>query len=588
MDVSPLLPLSDGLLIERIDATETILTVAVVATAASAVCPLCACASERIHSLYTRCVADLPCGGRQVKLILSLRKFFCGTPTCRRKIFTERLPDLVHPWARVTNRLLAALQALGLATSAQVSERLAPRLGMKVAAPTLLRCVRSIPDPPTTAVPVLGIDDWSLRRSESYGTILVDLHSHRPIELLSDRTAEAVLPWLKSHPDIDIVSRDRASAYADAARKALPDAVQVADRFHVLKNLREHLQRFLERKRAYLPVVEDRPLKTETEVTAGVTVPAVTSSPAAQLETASPITQQQSQHEDDLAPETPVPPVIEPEITLDALTAVERRRKLSRDKRMARYEEVLALHRAGIGQRAIARHLRISRKVVHRFVTAEAFPERLSGTGEGRKSKLDPYLPYVRERWDAGTHNGSLLFRLIKARGFTGSHGVLARVIAEWRLELPPQPVQGTPRKPRLAASKGQRRLSSRQASWLLVSPLEKRTQAQQHLLEHLCQGSDELRTVYHLSQEFVTLLKERQPERLDDWLTRAKTSGVSELGSFVKGIQRDYAAVRAACSLPWSNGIVEGHVNRLKFIKRSMFGRAKLDLLRVKVLHQI
>ncbi|HWZ20248.1 MAG TPA: transposase, partial [Ktedonobacteraceae bacterium] len=102
------------------------------------------------------------------------------------------------------------------------------------------------------------------------------------------------------------------------------------------------------------------------------------------------------------------------------------------------------------------------------------------------------------------------------------------------------------------------------------------------------CQGSDELRTVYHLSQEFVTLLKERQPEKLDDWLARAKTSGVSELGSFVKGIQRDYAAVRAACSLPWSNGIVEGHVNRLKFIKRSMFGRAKLDLLRVKVLHQI
>ena len=152
MYVSPLLPLSEGLLIERIDATETTLTVAVVATAASATCPLCACTSARIHSLYTRSVADVACGGRQVKLILSLRKFFCGTASCRRKIFTERLPDLVQPWARVTNRLLAALQALGLATSAQVSERLAPRLGMTVAAPTLLRCVRTIPDPPTAAV----------------------------------------------------------------------------------------------------------------------------------------------------------------------------------------------------------------------------------------------------------------------------------------------------------------------------------------------------------------------------------------------------------------------------------------------------
>jgi len=112
-------------------------------------------------------------------------------------------------------------------------------------------------------VQMVGIDDWSLRRSQSYGTILVDLQSHRPIELLADRTAAAVLPWLKAHPDIDVVSRDRASAYADAAHKALPDAIQVADRFHVLKNLREHLQRFLERKRASLPFVEDTPLNKE-------------------------------------------------------------------------------------------------------------------------------------------------------------------------------------------------------------------------------------------------------------------------------------------------------------------------------------
>jgi transposase len=588
MYVSPLLPLSEGLLIERIDATETTLTVAVVSTAASAACPLCACSSARIHSRYTRSVADVACGGRQVKLVLSLRKFFCGTAICRRKIFTERLPDLVQPWARVTNRLLAALQALGLATSAQVSERLAPRLGMKVAAPTLLRCVRTIPDPPTAPVQMVGIDDWSLRRSQSYGTILVDLQSHRPIELLADRTAAAVLPWLKAHPDIDVVSRDRASAYADAAHKALPDAIQVADRFHVLKNLREHLQRFLERKRASLPFVEDTPLNKEPGLKAGSVTPTVTSSSAVQLEAASPITQQQSQHDDDLAREHPFPPVIDPEIPLDALTAVERRQKVSRDKRIARYEEVLALHRAGMGQRAIARQLRISRKVVHRSVTAEAFPERLSGTGEGRTSKLAPYLSYVRERWDAGTKNGRLLFREIKARGYPGSHGLLARVIAEWRTELPARPMQGTPRKPRLVAPKGQRRLSSRQASWLLLSAPEKRTEVQQQLLEHICQESPELHTAYLLTQEFVTLLKERQPEMLDGWLTRAKESGVSELGSFVKGIQRDYAAVRAACSLPWSNGVVEGHVNRLKFIKRSMFGRAKLDLLRVKVLHQI
>jgi transposase len=215
MEVSPFLPLSEDLLIERIDPTETTLTVSVIASSPQAACPLCACSSASIHSHYTRRVADLPCGGRQVTLVLSVRKFFCGTPNCRRKVFTERLADLVQPWARVTNRLRAALQALGLATSAEVSERLAPRLGMKVKAPTLLRSVRSIPSPPVAAVRVLGIDDWSMRRSESYGTILVDLESHRPIDLLADRTAEAVMPWLKTHPEIDVISRDRASSYAD-------------------------------------------------------------------------------------------------------------------------------------------------------------------------------------------------------------------------------------------------------------------------------------------------------------------------------------------------------------------------------------
>jgi zinc-finger of transposase IS204/IS1001/IS1096/IS1165 len=165
MNVSLLLPLSDGLSIERIDPTATTVTVFVVATGASAACPLCACSSGRIHSSYTRKVADLPCAGRQVTLVLSVRKFFCGSLPCRRSICTERLPDLVQPWARVTKRLLAALQALGVATSAEVSERLAPRLGMKIAAPTLLRRVRTIPDPPRAPVPILGIDDWCATRS---------------------------------------------------------------------------------------------------------------------------------------------------------------------------------------------------------------------------------------------------------------------------------------------------------------------------------------------------------------------------------------------------------------------------------------
>jgi transposase len=149
-------------------------------------------------------------------------------------------------------------------------------------------------------------------------------------------------------------------------------------------------------------------------------------------------------------------------------------------------------------------------------------------------------------------------------------------------------PRQGKPRKPRLVAKSGQRRLSSRSASDLVILPFEKLTVVQRQQLEHICQASSDLHTVYLFSQEFVTMLKERQAESLQEWLKRAKESHVAELKSFANGILRDYAAVYAACSRLESNGGTSGHVNRLKFLKRQMFGRAHLDLLRVKVLHAV
>src|SRR6266849_3687030 len=261
MEGSPFLPLPEGMLIDRVEQADCQLTVTVVSTRAQAACPGCGCSSEHVHSQYQRTVHDVPCGGRNVVLRLSVRKFFCRTATCQRKVFAERLPDLVQPWARISNRLLEELKAIGLAASAEVSERLAPRLGMKVKAPTLLCYLRSIAHPPDAPVRVLGIDDFAIRRGDSYGTILVNLETGKPLDLLADRTAEAVLPWLERHQEIEVVSRDRASAYADAVKRALPHATQVADHYHLVQNLREHLQRFLDRKRSCLPEVEDIPLK---------------------------------------------------------------------------------------------------------------------------------------------------------------------------------------------------------------------------------------------------------------------------------------------------------------------------------------
>jgi hypothetical protein len=186
-----------------------------------------------------------------------------GDPASALKLLYERLPEFVRPWARVSNRLLEQLKAIGLSASAEVSERLAPRLGMKVKAPTLLRYLRTITDAPVTEVTEVGIDDFALKRADSYGTILINLESRRPLDLLPDRTSEAVKPWLASHPEIQVVSRDRASAFADAVNQVLPHATQIADRYHLVHNLREHLQRLLDHKRSCLPLVEDTPLKSQ-------------------------------------------------------------------------------------------------------------------------------------------------------------------------------------------------------------------------------------------------------------------------------------------------------------------------------------
>jgi transposase len=221
---SPFLPLPESLAITSVAATATHLVVHVICTSPTASCPLCRRPSERIHGHYGRTVADLPCAGQRVVLALRVRKFVCRTPTCPQQIFTERLPELLRSYARITNRLREALNALGLATSAQVCARLAPKLGLQVSTSTLLRSLRAISCAPPTSVRILGIDDWAWKKGQIYGTLLVDLELRQPIELLPDRREETVRAWLLTHREIEVISRDRGGEYAAAAKKGAPQA----------------------------------------------------------------------------------------------------------------------------------------------------------------------------------------------------------------------------------------------------------------------------------------------------------------------------------------------------------------------------
>src|SRR5260370_15531274 len=208
-------------------------------------CPECHQPSARIHGSYQRTVADLPCAGRNVILALTVRKFVCTMPTCSRKIFTERLPGLVESYARMTSRLTALAQALGLGAGGQMGTRQADRTAIATTPSTSLLHLMPLPSPSLRAVRVLGVDDFAWKKRFIYGTTLVDLERRKIIDVLADRESATVEAWLQEHPEVDFVSRDRGKEFAKAATLGAPQAQQVVDRFHVVKNLSEVLQEIL-------------------------------------------------------------------------------------------------------------------------------------------------------------------------------------------------------------------------------------------------------------------------------------------------------------------------------------------------------
>src|SRR6266702_3106953 len=373
---SPFLPLPAGLEIATTTMRDDLLVVQVVSTKAGSCCPLCFCPAERRHSLYTRVVADLPCAGFRIQLILHVRRFFCDTANCIRRIFTERLPAFVLPWARLTVRLCEALQSVGLATCGELGTRLAERLAMQTSPTTILRRIMVLPTAAREPVSELGIDDFAFRRGRKFGTILVDMQSHNVIDLLPDRKAETAKAWMKTHPEIKLVSRDRGGDYAAAAREGAPQATQIADRFHMYKNLVEAVELTLARCRAeirtgaYLSFSEE-----EKKAVEPVSLP----TEAVSLENWKP------------AP--------------DACT--DRARLTRQAQRLDRYEQVMALRAQGLGNAEIARRVGLTARTLQNWQKKGSFPE--ATRRRKRPSCFDPYASYVLSRWEQGCRNGSLM-----------------------------------------------------------------------------------------------------------------------------------------------------------------------------------
>ena len=371
----------------EIDDTTAQITLRVQSTQTRAPCPLCATPARRIHSDYGRTLADLPWAQYRVCLQLRVRKWFCGNRRCCRRIFTERLPTIAAPWARRTLRLAQRLVALGVALGGKAGVRLGQAWDVAVSRNTLLRLLRQLPAPSLPTPTVLGVDDFALRKRQTYGTILVDLERRQPVALLQDRTTDTVAQWLREHPGVEVVARDRSQAYAEGVRQGAPAATQVADRFHVLQNLREALDQVFRMHEKALDAVN-----------------------ALGRQHAMPLSEE--------ALAVPVPPHNLP--LLAQQHAAQRQAR-----RQALHAQVWALHRQGWTAPAIAQQVGLGLRTVERDLRSATFAGRKRRSDRG-DSVLNPYKPYLLERWNAGCYTAMRLFRDLRQRGYAGGYGVVA------------------------------------------------------------------------------------------------------------------------------------------------------------------
>jgi transposase len=512
-------------------------TVTLKANQEAPACPNCQTPAHRIHSYYERTLADLPWGEYRVCWKLTVRKCFCRNVDCEQQIFSERFVEFIQPWARKTNRLLEQLTAVGLALAGAAGAKLSPHLHLVASRETLLRYVRQLPIPSSPTPRVLGVDDWAFRRGHNYGTILVDLERHQPIALLPDRKAGTLAAWLEEHPGVEIISRDRSLAYKQGASEGAPQAIQVADRFHLLENLADALEK----------VFKDYPRELKEAETTIV---------------------QQDQPEGTQEVEWAVIPPPTPEAA-DLVQAQQ-----NRARRLDNYEQTWAQHEQGWSPKEIAQRLGIGIKTVYRYLKQPTFPERQPHQGRG-KSRLDAYKPYLLKRWNSGERQARVLYEEIKAQGYEHSYNLVAGFLrcvkrAEKKTKAPRIQFLDSPHLP----------FTARRATWLILGHAGERNDDSKQILSHLQQHCTLFDEAITLAKEFVHMLRARQPEGFDDWLKRAIGGNLPALASFAKGLKEDYDAVKAGLALPWSNGQVEGLINRLKMLKRQMYGRANLDLL--------
>lgn len=511
-------------------------------------CPSCGQPSRRVHSHYLRVTQDTAVGDRAVEVHLHVRRLRCDTVQCSHVTFAETWPAWLDARVQRTSRLAKVQRSVAIALGGEAGKRLLVLLHEATSGDTLLRLIRtqSLPEHPPPRI--LGVDDFCFKRGKTYGTLLIDLERHHVIDVLPDRLGATLAAWLTAHPSIEVISRDRDSDYARGAAIGAPNAQQVADRFHLIKNLREVSEHWLKRLRAHLP---------QPEVPATVSVDPAASGPVFR----------------------PFKRDAIPKSTAARVAWAQRRR----EHRRSLYDRAAALHAQGHSVAATARLTGIGRSTLQDWFKTDHFPRRAT-----RPSTISPFLDVIRN-WMATTdYTGKQMYDALVGQGYTGSRNTVYEAL-EWLRQghLPPAAADQQVGE-QVTAAPTDKPFSAKRGSWWFIQAPEKLSDLGRSQLALLQNSSEISRTVYSLVQDFAGLLRTRPVDagaQLSAWIERASTSTVVELERFASGIQRDAAAVLGAMTSPWSNGQVEGQVTRAKLLKRQMYGRANFDLLRARIL---
>jgi transposase len=538
-----LFPHLSGLRVHRVEDVGDAVMIAASCRADSACCPRCGLESARVHGGYARTVADGAAGGRPVLIVLRVRRFRCRNPECPAVTFAEQAKGLSERYRRRSVPVTAMLAGFGLELAGRAAARLAGTLGIAVHPATVLRLVAAAPDPEVTAAPeVLGVDDFALARGQVYGTVLVDMRTGDVVDLLPDREAATLEAWLKAHPGAGIICRDRAGNYAEGARAGAPDAIQVADRWHLWHNLAEYAGKTVAGHRGCL---KDQPGDAGGHDAAG---------PAGSPEQEPPGQAEAGQ--------------VPPDGFLDACGR--ERRLVARTRE--RHAEIRGRLDAGESLSAISRATGLDRKTVQRFARAGSADELL-GKATSRESKLDQFKPYLHQRWNEGVTDAAALHAELQQRGWAGSEQTVRRYVRPFRqAPAAPDPAPAVPKTRQITR-------------WLLTRPdhLQPGEQAQIQAIRARCPHIDAL--AGHVTA-FAEMMTARTGSRdLEAWLAAVEADDQAGLRSLAAGIRNDQQAVVNGLTLHWNSGRVEGTVNKIKMIKRQMYGRASFGLLRKRVI---